>query len=592
MPRFILHLILLFAVTLGASAQSHTPVINRLIAVQYHGRYGYINYEGDTVIPFMYREAGKFYDGLAPVRMQSQYGYIDTLGRTVIPTIYDEACFFIDGKVAVRKNGIIYVMDTGGNLLYKTEGSDPYLTGPYLMFDDPQEKTYVLSLEGDKQKREVVDFGYLSDQFKLFLLQLPGLKFEIIDAKGKVVLIPPHFDEEMFPAENNNYLLLPQSNRRTKYLEPTSLFLYAPDGRLVKEIKSSPGYAFNEYDFKTYDTDLTKNSLFLIVEEGDGTKPGTTKPPRKVWVCDSLGNPAPLDKSAIREKNELPPQDGSTYVNPSFEIYKTEEGKPYIRYSSGRTVMLADTCYYSRSGNLIHVYRHVTGKGAFDGMLDTALRPVLPFAMYTVIRFEQGHYGIQRIWNQDSLWYFNPAGKKIWAVSHGQQTDSIYQPQVDSWDLRSRIISENKKDSVTQNMQQRVPAQYWEQPRMVYVDTVTKAGDNYFRVYFRNKSLGEQSVFLYPKMQVKDTAGQWKYVGEYEERFRCQYSVPPSLLLGKTDVGISYIPIYRGAYATEMRLEFQWRKPRTSTKPQRRPLPYVKVYSNPFPVGINPNDLY
>lgn len=65
------------------------------------GEYGYININGDVVIPYQYEYAGGFYEGLAKVRKANKYGYIDMEGKEVIPCIYSSGSYVSEGVIAV-----------------------------------------------------------------------------------------------------------------------------------------------------------------------------------------------------------------------------------------------------------------------------------------------------------------------------------------------------------------------------------------------------------------------------------------------------------------------------------------------------------
>ena len=47
------------------------------------GKWGYINLQGDVVIPFIYNAAYAFEGALAQVRLGNQVGYIDQAGNAV-----------------------------------------------------------------------------------------------------------------------------------------------------------------------------------------------------------------------------------------------------------------------------------------------------------------------------------------------------------------------------------------------------------------------------------------------------------------------------------------------------------------------------
>ena len=77
------------------------------------GRYGAMNSDGRTVIPFEYRFIGKFVNGIG-VAQKVRYGYIDEKGKVIIPFIYDFASGFDEGAAIVKqgdKYGFIKMPD-------------------------------------------------------------------------------------------------------------------------------------------------------------------------------------------------------------------------------------------------------------------------------------------------------------------------------------------------------------------------------------------------------------------------------------------------------------------------------------------------
>ena len=71
-------------------------------------RWGYIDTDGNTVIPFTLEAADSFAAcGLAAVRSEGLWGYIDRRGSLVIPLQFEEAQRFSDGRdlAPVRQNG-------------------------------------------------------------------------------------------------------------------------------------------------------------------------------------------------------------------------------------------------------------------------------------------------------------------------------------------------------------------------------------------------------------------------------------------------------------------------------------------------------
>jgi hypothetical protein len=91
-----------------------------LAVVKIRGKFGYINKEGQLVIPAVYDVAGSFKEGLAPVASSSDkgFGFINKQGETVVPFRYDWAHKFSDGLALVKKNGLFgYIDKTGAEVL-------------------------------------------------------------------------------------------------------------------------------------------------------------------------------------------------------------------------------------------------------------------------------------------------------------------------------------------------------------------------------------------------------------------------------------------------------------------------------------------
>ena len=92
--------------------------IATLIRYRKGDKWGYIDKQGEIVIPIQYDDAGFFSEGLARVRVNGKYGFIDTKGNMVIPAVYDWAGDFIEGLANVEINGKYGFIDTKGNIQY------------------------------------------------------------------------------------------------------------------------------------------------------------------------------------------------------------------------------------------------------------------------------------------------------------------------------------------------------------------------------------------------------------------------------------------------------------------------------------------
>ncbi len=90
---------------------------NSLIAKEDNGKWGFVDNNGKTVIPFIYDYAEDFSEGLAAVRQNYSWGYIDPSGKTIIPFEYAGAWDFINGLAPVYKDNLWGFINKDGNLI-------------------------------------------------------------------------------------------------------------------------------------------------------------------------------------------------------------------------------------------------------------------------------------------------------------------------------------------------------------------------------------------------------------------------------------------------------------------------------------------
>lgn len=73
------------------------------------------------MIPYKYHYVRSFRDGLAMVKLYGKWGYIDWFGNEVIPIVFDEVTHFQDSHAFVKKDGRIGLLDVAGNVTYDYE---------------------------------------------------------------------------------------------------------------------------------------------------------------------------------------------------------------------------------------------------------------------------------------------------------------------------------------------------------------------------------------------------------------------------------------------------------------------------------------
>ncbi|WP_291255120.1 WG repeat-containing protein [Fusobacterium sp.] len=78
-------------------------------------KYGYIDYNGELIIPMEYDEAQNFNEGLAGVKSNGKWGFIDENGNVRIGFNFDSVSDFKDGMALVKLGDESYYIDKQGN---------------------------------------------------------------------------------------------------------------------------------------------------------------------------------------------------------------------------------------------------------------------------------------------------------------------------------------------------------------------------------------------------------------------------------------------------------------------------------------------
>ena len=93
-------------------------IFNGLIKVKLDGKYGFINKDGEEIIPCKYEDADNFPDGLVKVKSAEGWGFVNENGEEIIPCKYEDACAFSDGLARVQsKEGYGFVNEDGEEII-------------------------------------------------------------------------------------------------------------------------------------------------------------------------------------------------------------------------------------------------------------------------------------------------------------------------------------------------------------------------------------------------------------------------------------------------------------------------------------------
>lgn len=113
------------------------------------GKWGAVNKEGATIIPFNYEKLSLFQEGLAAFMKNGKVGYIDIHKNEVIERQFDDASPFMNGLAAVRQGDNAYIIDKKGN---KVKGSENIPASSYFRVEeesDEGEVYYVVQPPGE-----------------------------------------------------------------------------------------------------------------------------------------------------------------------------------------------------------------------------------------------------------------------------------------------------------------------------------------------------------------------------------------------------------------------------------------------------------
>lgn len=84
---------------------------------QKNGKYSVINAQGEVALPDEYEQIGKFYDGIACVKMNGECFYIDKSGGRITNINFDAGRGFHEGLAAVKVNDLWGYIDCNGTIV-------------------------------------------------------------------------------------------------------------------------------------------------------------------------------------------------------------------------------------------------------------------------------------------------------------------------------------------------------------------------------------------------------------------------------------------------------------------------------------------
>lgn len=144
--------------------------------------HGYIDTQGNVVVPLLYQQLGEFSEGFALAQKNGKYGYVAMDGTVAVDFLYEEASSFVGGKAVVRLYGETTVIERP-NWEASALGISEV---DYVMLNSASEcLDYLVSVfaRGNGVDPNETDFVDLERFFGQLMKKMPALNAQIEDTK-------------------------------------------------------------------------------------------------------------------------------------------------------------------------------------------------------------------------------------------------------------------------------------------------------------------------------------------------------------------------------------------------------------------------
>ncbi len=185
-----------------------------LAMVYYRGYWGFIDKDGNEVIPTQYEDCRDFKEGLAGVSIDTLYGFIDRQGKVVIPLIYESVGEFCNGHAKVKKDGKNFIINKSGEV-DSTINAEKWNCRIVNKFECTKREYYFQ--EGLAQFKKDGKWGFI-DRREIIIIEpkfetvmnfeagQASVKFDgkwgVIDKTGKEIISPTFKSHDIFFREN------------------------------------------------------------------------------------------------------------------------------------------------------------------------------------------------------------------------------------------------------------------------------------------------------------------------------------------------------------------------------------------------------
>ncbi|MBP0009275.1 WG repeat-containing protein [Roseofilum sp. Belize Diploria] len=225
----------------GFEIERELPTSDPLIPVSLETnsglKYGYLNQEGNLVIPAEWEMAAPFSEGLGLVRKGGKSGYIDPTGQVVIEPQFELSDRFYNGRAAVKVGEKYGYIDTTGHWVIPPELERGY------RFSEERVVIWSNGRYGylDNQGNAIVEPQFeQADRFSdgLAVVRLNGV-YGCIDRTGNLVLETPHriqkFSEGLAAIEMGEAW-----EKKWGYIDQTGDIAIAPQFYGLEDVRDRP----------------------------------------------------------------------------------------------------------------------------------------------------------------------------------------------------------------------------------------------------------------------------------------------------------------------------------------------------------------
>lgn len=166
----------------------------QILVIKQYNNFGAINEKGEIKITIKYDGLSDFVNGVAAAGFEGKWGYIDTNEKTIIPFNFSyTTAFGPDGYAAVQQNGKWGLIDRSGKFVMQPTYDDTLLCTEGLCRVKNGERYGFITMDG-KQAIEPTWKWVSGFHNGLCVVQRIGLQFGVINKKGDYV-VPGDFDE-------------------------------------------------------------------------------------------------------------------------------------------------------------------------------------------------------------------------------------------------------------------------------------------------------------------------------------------------------------------------------------------------------------